>query len=215
MRRFAQLQLITVNDPYAILGLSHGVTKDDIKKTWRMLASRNHPDTFIDEKDRHTANLNLQKINNAKDVLLEQLEKGTSVFSQNPFVKKQDEEISGEITPKIAVRFANEILGSSMVLTFSQPIHEYGKKKRSAFYLYYLWLTKSGYQKKIMELRYPQLINAFKEFRSYITSVGVKYFGTNADWAPINIVHKITMLKALNRPDEEIQNEIVRYLTEN
>ena len=65
MRRFAQLKLITVNDPYAILGLSHGATKDDIKKTWRMLASRNHPDTFIDEEDRRIANLNLQKINNA------------------------------------------------------------------------------------------------------------------------------------------------------
>ena len=131
------MKLITVNDPYAILGLSHGATKDDIKKTWRMLASRNHPDTFIDEEDRRIANLNLQKINNAKDVLLEQLEKGTSVFSQNPFVKQPSEEISSEIRPKAVLRFVDEILSSSMFMSLGQPIHQYGKNMKSAFYIYY------------------------------------------------------------------------------
>lgn len=57
------------DDPYEILGLSRDATEADIKKAYRKLALKNHPDKQTTEEEREKANAVFAKISNAYQIL--------------------------------------------------------------------------------------------------------------------------------------------------
>src|SRR4029453_7885889 len=53
-------------DYYKVLGLDKNATQDDIKKTYRKLARKHHPDLYPNDKEAHKK---FQQINEANEVL--------------------------------------------------------------------------------------------------------------------------------------------------
>ena len=56
-----------VNDPYAVLGIQHGATQDEIKRAYRQKAKENHPDLHPDDPK---ATERMNDINTAYDMLM-------------------------------------------------------------------------------------------------------------------------------------------------
>ncbi|MBQ9692764.1 MAG: J domain-containing protein, partial [Clostridia bacterium] len=57
-------------DPYDILGISRYSTEEDIKKAYRELAKKYHPDNFSDESMRRLAEEKMKEINEAYNTVM-------------------------------------------------------------------------------------------------------------------------------------------------
>jgi len=56
-----------MNDPYAVLGVSANATDDDIKRAYRELARKYHPDNYRDNPLSDLAEQKMKEINEAYD----------------------------------------------------------------------------------------------------------------------------------------------------
>ncbi len=59
-----------MRDPYEILGVSKGATEDEIKKAYRELARKYHPDNYADNPLSDLASEKMQEINDAYDKIM-------------------------------------------------------------------------------------------------------------------------------------------------
>ena len=56
-----------MNDPYSVLGVSHNASEDEIKKAYRELARKYHPDNYHDNPLADLAQEKMKEINEAYD----------------------------------------------------------------------------------------------------------------------------------------------------
>ncbi len=65
-----------MNDPYKVLGVSQNATDEEIKKAYRELARKYHPDAYADNPLSDLAEEKMQEINEAYDAIVEMRKKG-------------------------------------------------------------------------------------------------------------------------------------------
>ncbi len=63
-------------DPYAILGIGRGATDEDIKKAYRELARKYHPDNYTDSPLADLAEERMKEINEAYDAIQKERAEG-------------------------------------------------------------------------------------------------------------------------------------------
>jgi curved DNA-binding protein CbpA len=59
-----------MTDPYAVLGVSKNASDDEIKKAYRELARKYHPDNYADNPLSHLADEKMKEINDAYDAIM-------------------------------------------------------------------------------------------------------------------------------------------------
>lgn len=59
-----------MKDPYEVLGVPHGASEDEIKKAYRELARKYHPDNYANNPLADLAQEKMKEINEAYDVLM-------------------------------------------------------------------------------------------------------------------------------------------------
>lgn len=59
-----------MRDPYEVLGVPRGASKDQVKAAYRELAKKYHPDNYIDSPLADVANEKMQEINQAYDAII-------------------------------------------------------------------------------------------------------------------------------------------------
>ncbi len=59
-----------MRDPYEVLGVPRGATKEQVKNAYRGLAKKYHPDNYIDSPLADSANKKMQEINEAYDAII-------------------------------------------------------------------------------------------------------------------------------------------------
>ncbi|MBO4264737.1 MAG: J domain-containing protein [Clostridia bacterium] len=67
-----------MTDPYKILGVSSGATDDEIKKAYRELARKYHPDNYAGDPLADLAQEKMKEINEAYDAVMRDRAKGTT-----------------------------------------------------------------------------------------------------------------------------------------
>lgn len=71
-----------MDDPYRLLGVSHDATDDEVKKAYRTLSKKYHPDANIGSPhlDEYTALF--KKVQNAYDMIMDSRKKGFNTWQQ-------------------------------------------------------------------------------------------------------------------------------------
>lgn len=72
-----------MNDPYAVLGISRNASDDEVKKAYRNLARKYHPDNFSDETSAEMAKEKMQEINEAYDSIVNSRRGGANYGGSN------------------------------------------------------------------------------------------------------------------------------------
>ncbi len=67
-----------MNDPYKTLGVSRDASDDEIKKAYRALAKKYHPDNYRDTQLSDLAEEKMKEINEAYDIIQKQRQSGSS-----------------------------------------------------------------------------------------------------------------------------------------
>ncbi|MGN1014201.1 MAG: DnaJ domain-containing protein [Butyricicoccus sp.] len=65
-------------DPYKVLGISSNATDDEVKKAYRELARKYHPDNYIDNPLADLAQEKMQQVNDAYDTIMKERKNGGS-----------------------------------------------------------------------------------------------------------------------------------------
>ncbi len=98
-----------MKDPYEILGVRHGATKEEIRDAYRELIKKYHPDKFRDNPDmKNLAEEKVKEINEAYNYLLDHVDDPSSSSSGNG-----DQEIFAQVRQKIE---ANDLYGAEDLL---------------------------------------------------------------------------------------------------
>ena len=74
-----------MNSPYDILGVSPNATDDEIRKAYRELAKKYHPDNYADSPLKETAEEKMAQINAAFDQIMAQRRGGGQSSSQQGY----------------------------------------------------------------------------------------------------------------------------------
>ncbi len=61
-----------MNDPYKVLGVSPSATDEEVKRAYRQLAKKYHPDKYADSPLADTASEKMKEINEAYDTILQE-----------------------------------------------------------------------------------------------------------------------------------------------
>ncbi len=86
-----------MNDPYQILGVSPGATDDDVKKAYRELAKKYHPDNYTDSPLADIASEKMKEINQAYDEIQRMRLNSKTTFDGNRAYSDESENSFAEI----------------------------------------------------------------------------------------------------------------------
>ena len=67
-------------DPYKVLGVSRDASDEEIKKAYRQLSRRYHPDTNINNPNREAAEEEFKRIQQAYAQIMKDRESGASAY---------------------------------------------------------------------------------------------------------------------------------------
>ena len=70
-----------MNDPYSVLGISRGATDDEIKKAYRALSRKYHPDANINNPNKDQAEAKFKEIQQAYQQIMKEKEMGASGYT--------------------------------------------------------------------------------------------------------------------------------------
>lgn len=73
-----------MNDPYQVLGVSHNASDDEIKKAYRKLSRKYHPDANVNNPNREQAEERFKQVQKAYDRIMKEKQQGTGGYS-DPF----------------------------------------------------------------------------------------------------------------------------------
>ena len=88
-----------MKDPYSVLGVSQSASDDEIKKAYRELARKYHPDNYQNNPLADLAEEKMKEINEAYDAITKQ-RAGAAAISSSPPAAAMAEGIRAAIPPR-------------------------------------------------------------------------------------------------------------------
>lgn len=72
-----------MTDPYKVLGISPNASDDEVKKAYRELAKKYHPDNYINNPLKDLADEKMKEINEAYDKIINERQNGRTSYSSS------------------------------------------------------------------------------------------------------------------------------------
>lgn len=72
-----------MKDPYQVLGVSRGASDEEIKKAYRALSRKYHPDANVNNPNREQAEERFKEVQQAYDQIMKEKQQGGSSYSYN------------------------------------------------------------------------------------------------------------------------------------
>ena len=69
-----------MTDPYSVLGVDRNASDDEIKKAYRQLSRKYHPDANINNPNKDQAEAKFKEVQQAYDQIVKERERGTSDY---------------------------------------------------------------------------------------------------------------------------------------
>lgn len=132
-----------ITDPYKVLGVSPSATNDDIKKAYRELSRKYHPDSYIDNPLAGLAEEKFKEVQEAYDQIMRERENGYSQ-SHTTYGSGGSNEDSNEMTAAMNYINARHYQEALHVLS--------GISNRSARWYYFSALANAGIGNNILAM---------------------------------------------------------------
>jgi len=72
-----------MTDPYQVLGISRGASDEEIKKAYRNLSRKYHPDANVNNPNKHQAEEKFKQVQQAYDQIMKEKQQGTGYGSSD------------------------------------------------------------------------------------------------------------------------------------
>lgn len=82
-------------DPYKVLGISPSASDDEVKRAYRDLARKYHPDNYVNNPLADLAKEKMQEINDAYDTIMKQRQSGNASGGQYGGTQQQQQSYGG------------------------------------------------------------------------------------------------------------------------
>ena len=82
-------------DPYKVLGVSPSASDDEVKRAYRDLARKYHPDNYVNNPLADLAKEKMQEINDAYDTIMKQRQNGGASGGQYGGPQQQQQSYGG------------------------------------------------------------------------------------------------------------------------
>lgn len=79
-----------MTDPYQVLGISPNASNDEVKRAYRELSRKYHPDSYVDNPLSELAEAKFKEVQEAYDMIMKQREGGFHANYQNSYGKSGD-----------------------------------------------------------------------------------------------------------------------------
>ncbi|MBE6565393.1 MAG: J domain-containing protein [Ruminococcaceae bacterium] len=113
-----------MTDPYKVLGVERSATEDEIKKAYRALAKKYHPDNYTNTPFADMAEEKMKQINEAYDTIQKERAGGTSTQNASSSYAGGSSSSSGGIYARIRLLINGGRVGEASVLLESVPSSE-------------------------------------------------------------------------------------------
>ena len=110
-----------MTDPYKVLGVDRSASEDEIKKAYRTLAKKYHPDNYTNTPFADMAEEKMKQINEAYDTIQKERANGYSSHSASGFDAGGSSSASGGIYARIRQLINGGRVGEASVLLESVP----------------------------------------------------------------------------------------------
>lgn len=128
-----------MKDPYSVLGVSQGASDEEIKKAYRELARKYHPDNYQNNPLADLAEEKMKEINEAYDILVKQRSSGGAQQSggyggyQSGYQAGYQQQYSGSANPTYAR--VRSYINAGDIQTAERLLMEVGQKDGEWYFL--------------------------------------------------------------------------------
>ena len=84
-----------MTDPYSVLGVDRNASDDEIKKAYRQLSRKYHPDANINNPNKDQAEAKFKEVQQAYDQIVKERERGTSDYGYGGYGQSQGQGYGG------------------------------------------------------------------------------------------------------------------------
>lgn len=139
-----------MKDPYEILGIQRGASDEEVKKAYRNLSRRYHPDANVNNPNAGEAEEKFKEIQQAYDQIMKEKEHG---YGGADFYESQSTYQQGQ-TESVEYQAAANYIRNGY---FNEAYHVLSEiKERNAIWYYYSAIVQNGLGNQIKALEYAR-----------------------------------------------------------
>ena len=169
-----------MRDPYSVLGVSQNASDDEVKKAYRELARKYHPDNYQNNPLADLAEEKMKEINEAYDTITKQRAGGYTGSSSGSYGGYQR---SGYASGNAAYVRIRNLINAGDLNQAEQMLYEVGQKDGEWYFLSGSIAYRKGWMDEAMQ-NYTRAVQMDPNNREYRQALAVMQRGSMGGYRP-------------------------------
>lgn len=145
-----------MNDPYSVLGVSRNATEDEIKKAYKALSRRYHPDANVNNPNKEQAEEKFKEIQAAYQQIMKERTGGSGDFGYGPFGGFGGSAQGTGYEEEQHLRAAGNYIRSGYYREARTTLDNMAVQERNARWYYYSAVANSGLGNNVAALEHAR-----------------------------------------------------------